>query len=1679
MDFAIGFSMVLSTSKDKKFIYRDCGRMVAPATTDCYNESSSVYINDTIFELTSVDVFFSYLSISLTMGPLNIVDGRVQFAFCNFDSNTVSLSYVDLFSMNNTYNPAYSSSDYPPYSLKIDHSNVSIIYDSFPALSSSYPGVSLYGCNNSIVDRCQFIGNILDPVDGISLMETSLTLSSNYFECAGVTTNGISNLTSNDNLFLFSRGAMISYDNSSITSSRDEFYSCTLAVMTGDYSSLDMYDSVVSFNKSVESPSNSLPFSISYPRGFWFIGSNQIHLKNVSISGLQPAVELNNVGDVTFENCTFSNNGQMVGEAPGFRSLPSSYGSALSIQSYLGGQGRDSNLVPMKRAFQFQIYGPPKYPKGNWFNLECLPYLRVKTIGCLFENNVGHSVYSDGDPSINMYTSISDTFVGGNSQADILDEAAGLGIYSIQPQLFIYNSTFLHFNGTKGSAVYARLDHVEFDRFVLKRRQMVECKFIGNVAQEVGAVMLHDIAPPTEGLFSLNTDFEGIMYDIPGATKRVIIDGCQFINNQAVSGGAISMEHDGGYIYINNSAFYGNTARSGGAIFFSTYIVDTLNMSSNVFENNSATDGGAMYFFLSVNKLVDENSVYRNNRATSNGGAISAAEVDQIVLNGGSAFHNSADNQGGFMFITGSSSTICFNSFTMSENEAIVLGGAIYLLNGDSSSSFSIINSTAVRNTAGSIGGAYFLSGSMDHISIHNSTFDSNVCNDYSGGAIAIRANVREINISDSIISRNYAGYQGGGIGIQASSIIGRMRIIDTVVTQNEAQFGAGFSFPSSTNDIQISNSTVTDNISSQKGAIYFDATRFNIGNISIDGSDISRNIGSGLWLSGDVQNVRVHNNTFHSNRGDNGAAIILSLSRTSQNNISSCLFDENTATNQGGALYASADSDVVIVDSIFKSNDASQGGAVALHINGTTKRSGRSAIVTGCTFSNNTANDGNGGGIYSVNALALSDSSFDNNHASVNGTAVSQQTGTLDLSRVNFSSADKVYASPMASVFVNNSTSSDFLLCPSDSQPIYSNGSVICVLKPTNATSALVVDRYINGTNRPLVLGVSIGIGLFVLVVLALAVVLVRRYHIHRGMKSQFSSVDFSAIQLGAAKKSILDWSEFKSVHEIGSGSFGVVYKAEWRELSVAVVDFLREVGIIQGLRAHPNVVTFVGITYPPSPLSLVTEFCEGGSLYNYLRREPVSHLQKLNFIVGIARGMLHLHLEKVIHRDLAVRNILLTRWKEAKVADFGMSREQQNTDEASVTQTSIGPLKWMAPEGEDRVPCVYSLPAAIRYRQYSNKSDVFSFGVLVWEILMVEEPWPTMSPVDVAMQVLNGERLPLDGLDPLYVKIMTDCWQQEPADRPNMGEICSYLDTVFNEGTSTKSMDDEDMKIVGSPDRIEYHTLKAGTKTNIYDQTFIRDEKRAPPASNYSAPAHQDICDEVDIYDEANICGSTQQTMTGEDGVLLCIGDLAVFVREYTSCRHRHIVPLFTAPLWSTPTRRGVLMFLKICGGVALTIWLIFVLVGCISSYKLASGRIAALTEDAAGLLLLFALIHPDRQAKSAVGIAAGVIGGLVLLCGCGCILASVIKARHTKLATRTRIFAERDPVIACTLSFRVHALLSRNKSTDHKHRPTSPWLRANSLGFCLSKTRYFMEFVAKDDRGRKTQIFILPDL
>lgn len=147
--------------------------------------------------------------------------------------------------------------------------------------------------------------------------------------------------------------------------------------------------------------------------------------------------------------------------------------------------------------------------------------------------------------------------------------------------------------------------------------------------------------------------------------------------------------------------------------------------------------------------------------------------------------------------------------------------------------------------------------------------------------------------------------------------------------------------------------------------------------------------------------------------------------------------------------------------------------------------------------------------------------------------------------------------------------------------------------------------------------------------------------------------------------------------------------FRAKWRETTVAVKqlktvdlsarkleEFRAEAELLKNLRPHPNVVLFLGITAPPSPISIITEYCGGGSLWAKVRKNEVGdYPTQLRVFYGIAKGMLHLHSEDIIHRDLAARNILLTHHNEVKVTDFGMSREL--SEDENVTKSDVGPLK------------------------------------------------------------------------------------------------------------------------------------------------------------------------------------------------------------------------------------------------------------------------------------------------------------------------------------------------------------------------------------------------------------------
>jgi len=256
----------------------------------------------------------------------------------------------------------------------------------------------------------------------------------------------------------------------------------------------------------------------------------------------------------------------------------------------------------------------------------------------------------------------------------------------------------------------------------------------------------------------------------------------------------------------------------------------------------------------------------------------------------------------------------------------------------------------------------------------------------------------------------------------------------------------------------------------------------------------------------------------------------------------------------------------------------------------------------------------------------------------------------------------------------------------------------------------------------------------------------------------------------------------------KIGEGAFGEVHLAEWHDMRVVVKKFKstgspsgdaearrqmhREAAQLADLKPHINLVTFMGIV--EEPLSIVLQYCEQGSLLDALygsRVRALSASAAAKICKGIARGVAHLHAERVIHRDLAARNVLLDGDNVAKVTDFGMSRHALVTDRVGdaasfTTYSSVGPVLWMAPE-------------CMRDRKVHFAGDVWSFGVCLYEVYAREMPWKGESVMGAGFRVLQGEHVPIPPLTPATPRqVMSRCFAYAPADRPTMREVVQALD-------------------------------------------------------------------------------------------------------------------------------------------------------------------------------------------------------------------------------------------------------------------------------------------------------------
>ena len=253
-----------------------------------------------------------------------------------------------------------------------------------------------------------------------------------------------------------------------------------------------------------------------------------------------------------------------------------------------------------------------------------------------------------------------------------------------------------------------------------------------------------------------------------------------------------------------------------------------------------------------------------------------------------------------------------------------------------------------------------------------------------------------------------------------------------------------------------------------------------------------------------------------------------------------------------------------------------------------------------------------------------------------------------------------------------------------------------------------------------------------------------------------------------------------------IGSGSFGQVYTADWNGTEVAlkqmhdtkltgsaVEEFSGEIRMMQSLR-HPNVVLFLGAVIQPPTLSIVCELMPLGSLHSLLHGKSRGGVElsgngrlRRQMAQDCARGMSYLHSRSppVVHHDLKPANLLVDSNWTLKVSDFGMSRLKHTTYLSS--NTPGGTPEWMAPE-------------VLRNDPTDERSDVYSFAVILWELFTLKYPWEELStPVQIVVQVAFLHRRPKlpTWLPSEAVGLLQKCWHKDPMERPGFPEILDAL--------------------------------------------------------------------------------------------------------------------------------------------------------------------------------------------------------------------------------------------------------------------------------------------------------------
>jgi len=324
-----------------------------------------------------------------------------------------------------------------------------------------------------------------------------------------------------------------------------------------------------------------------------------------------------------------------------------------------------------------------------------------------------------------------------------------------------------------------------------------------------------------------------------------------------------------------------------------------------------------------------------------------------------------------------------------------------------------------------------------------------------------------------------------------------------------------------------------------------------------------------------------------------------------------------------------------------------------------------------------------------------------------------------------------------------------------------------------------------------------------------------------------------------------------------IGEGQFGDVHKGTYRTFDDKVIPvaiktcklesekdmgekFLEEAFIMQQFD-HKHIIKLIGVC-SDSPIWIVMELAKLGEMRAFLQnnRQKLQLTRLILYAYQLSTALFYLESKNFVHRDIAARNVLVSSYDCVKLADFGLSREIEDHSYYKASKGKL-PIKWMAPE-------------SINFRRFTAASDVWMFGVCIWEILMFGvKPFQGVKNNDVIHKIENGERLTLPpNCPPRLYSLMSQCWSYEPSKRPSFQRIKLILSEILLEERSqcsnltprelNKNSDNGSQSLSWSWSEDDEPPPKPSR--NLHDRkSFISRDSSLLPTSTYIVAANPEV--------------------------------------------------------------------------------------------------------------------------------------------------------------------------------------------------------------------------------------------